>query len=138
VPVVVFAHLGPPFTCNLEGATNCPSLHHKCGILTYTTSSPLCRVTESLCQTQESSLCFTLSPQIHSRGVHLKRILVSYPYMTSHPPGLAHHRPGCTCLDTVHYPICLGIDAPHDVVVWCRLTVFCGPTSRVRHQVDRY
>jgi hypothetical protein len=35
VRVIIFTWLGP---------ANYPSVHHKCGVLTYTAVSPLCRV----------------------------------------------------------------------------------------------
>jgi hypothetical protein len=55
--------------------------------------------------------------------------------MTSHPLGLAHRGPGGMCLDTTQHPICLGIGAPHDVIAWYHLTLFCRPMSRVGHQM---
>jgi hypothetical protein len=44
-----------------------------------------------------------LIPSYSLEVVHLERIITTYPYMTSHPSDLMHHRLGGKCMETTSH-----------------------------------
>jgi hypothetical protein len=49
---------------------------------------------ESMCSTREIIIVLHLVPSDSFEGVHLDRIITSYPCMTSHMSDLMHRQPG--------------------------------------------
>jgi hypothetical protein len=90
---------------------------------------------ESLPQTQKSSLRCALSFQPYLGGVYVRRIYSPYLFIMFHLSHMGYHQLEHMHLDAAPRSIRLDTSALHGVIVCYCLIVFCQPTSRVGCQV---
>jgi hypothetical protein len=130
----VLVRLGSPFIDNWERARYL----HLClawlwGLNSYGGPAQLPSLPESLRGTREPPSRCVLSRHMCSRGVHLERIIITYPWMMPHLLDLTHRGLEDTCLDAAWCPLHWSVGAPNDVLACCHLIVHCRPITIVGH-----
>jgi hypothetical protein len=128
----ILARLEPPFIHNWEGTHYLPLFSPwMWGLNLYDGLAYLLSSLESMCSTREIIIVLHLVPSDSFEGVHLDRIITSYPW-----------HPICRTWCTVSRGYVPGYRLrsnslkyrhTHDVVACCHLNVHCQPITRVGH-----